>query len=194
MTLLARESLLLVRPRIKYHSNSFKDLLSSSVSILCPCVMCQDLKNEHRLTLKSLFTTPTMKLFLVSYERYGQINTFLLRYYGTDFASIKRYDQFCFLLMYIRRHRFSLISLFSLLYLSLHLLSLSSFSLLLPSAHSLFSLSSFSLLSAHSLLSLCLFSISSLLLSSFSTYFLFLFALCSFPALSLFVLYVIPPS
>jgi len=176
MTLLARESLLLVRPRIKYHSNSFKDLLSSSVSILCPCVMCQDLKNEHRLTLKSLFTTPTMKLFLVSYERYGQINTFLLRYYGTDFASIKRYDQFCFLLMYIRRHRFSLISLFSLLYLSLHLLSLSSFSLL----------------SAHSLLSLCLFSISSLLLSSFSTY--FLFALCSFPALSLFVLYVIPPS
>ena len=47
------------------------------------------------LTLKSLSTTPTKKLFLVSYERYGQINTFLLRYYGTDFASIKRYDQFC---------------------------------------------------------------------------------------------------
>ena len=70
--------------------------LSSSVSILCPCVMCQDLKNGHRLTLKSLFTTtPTIKLFLVLYERYGQINTFLLRYYGTDFASIKRYDQFC---------------------------------------------------------------------------------------------------
>ena len=38
---------------------------------------------------------PTMELFLVSNERYGQINTFLLRYYGTDFASIKRYDQFC---------------------------------------------------------------------------------------------------
>ena len=35
---------------------------------------------------------PTIELFLVSYERYGQINTFLLQYYGTDFASIKRYD------------------------------------------------------------------------------------------------------
>ena len=102
---------------------------SSSVSILCPCVMCQDLKNGHRLTLKSPFTPPppTMKLFLVSNERYGQINTFLLRYYGTDFASIKRYDQFCFLLMYIRRHRFSLLSLFSLLVpCSLCLISISS--------------------------------------------------------------------
>merc|ERR1711945_46435 len=37
-----------------------------------------------------------MKLFLVSNERYGQINTFLLRYYGTNFALIKRYDPFCF--------------------------------------------------------------------------------------------------
>jgi len=59
--------------------------------------MCQkDLKNGHRLTLKTLSThPPTMKLFLISYERYGQENTFLLQYYGTDFASIKRYDQFC---------------------------------------------------------------------------------------------------
>merc|ERR1711983_493567 len=59
--------------------------------------MCQDLKNGHRLTLKSPFnpTPPTIKLFSVSNERYGQINTFLLRYYGTNFASIKRYDQFC---------------------------------------------------------------------------------------------------
>ena len=82
----------------------------------------------------------------------------VLWHYGTDFASIKRYDQFCFLLMYIRRHRFSLLSLFSIStllselsqnYLYLHLLSLSSFSLL-----------SFSL-------SLCSLS------------------LCSFPALSL---------
>ena len=74
--------------------------MSSSVSILCPCVMCQELKNGHRLTQKSLFSPthpppPTIKLFLVSCERYGQINTFLLQYYGTNFASIKRYDQFC---------------------------------------------------------------------------------------------------
>ena len=76
----------------------------------------------QRLTLKSLFTLhphPPENFFLVSNERYGQINTFLLRYYGTDFASIKRYGQFCFLLLYIRRHRYSLLSLLSALYLSL---------------------------------------------------------------------------
>ena len=86
--------------------------LSSSVSILCPCVMCQDLKNGHRLTLKS---HPTMKLFLVSYERYGQINTFLLRYYGTDFALIKRYDQFClFTVVYEEAQIHPLLTLFIL--------------------------------------------------------------------------------
>ena len=121
----------------------------------------------QRLTLKSLFTTTTThhRTFLVSDERYGQINTFLLQYYGTDFALIKRYDQFCFLLMYIRRHRFSLLSLFSLLYLS-SLCSLHSF----ISAHSFFFLFALSL-SAHSLLSLCYFSIS----FSFSTLYLLIF-------------------
>ena len=44
--------------------------------------MCQkDLKNGHRLTLNSLFTPPhppTMKLFWVSYERYGQNKNLIL--------------------------------------------------------------------------------------------------------------------
>ena len=112
--------------------------MSSSLSIL---IFDLFFENGQRLTLKSLFTPtqPTRKLFLVSNERYGQINTFLLRYYGTDFASIKRYDQFCFLLMYIRRHRFSPLSIFlsllsalsPLFYLgSLFLLPLCSLSLL----------------------------------------------------------------
>ena len=119
------------------------------MSILCPCVMCQDLKNGHRLTLKSpLPTPPTRKLFLVSNERYGQINTFLLRCYGTDFASIKRYDQFCFLLLYIRRHRFSLYSLYSSLPISFQLShpSLCSLSLLSPQFSTLYPFTSLSLL------------------------------------------------
>ena len=131
--------------------------LSSSVSILCPCVMCQDLKNGHRLTLKSpLPTPPTMKLFLVSYERYGQISTFLLQYYGTDFASIKRYDQFClFTVVYKEAQILSTLSLFSLYFLSLlslfslSLSSLSSFSLLI--SWSYFSMPSLSLLIPSSL-------------------------------------------
>ena len=162
--------------------------MSSSVSILCPCVMCQDLKNGHRLTLKSLFTMPTMKLFLVSNERYGQINTFLLWYYGTDFALIKRYDQFCFLLLYIRRHSFFLLSaLCCLSHCCLSLVStLSLCSYSLSTLLSLFSLSgflsllfiyllSFFFLSAHSLFFLCLFSISALFLCSFSTLYFFIF-------------------
>ena len=110
---------------------------------------------------------PTIKLFLVSNERYGQINTFLLRYYGTDFASIKRYDQFCFLLMYIRRHRFSL------LYLHSSLSALSELSLSSPALSFFFLFTLFTLsLSAHSLLSLCLFSISSLFLYMYLLIFL----------------------
>ena len=134
--------------------------MSSSVSILCPCVMCQELKNGHRLTLKSHFTPtpPTRKLFLVSYERYGQINTFLLRYYGTDFASIKRYDQFCrFTVVYKEAQIHPLLTLFILFScysFCSHCLP-SSPSLCPLSACSLFSLSTLSL----SLLSLCLLSL-----------------------------------
>ena len=76
------------------------------------CHCCQALTE---LTLKSLSTTPTMKLFLVSYERYGQINTFLLWYYGTNFASIKRYDQFClFTVVYKEAQIHPLLTLFIL--------------------------------------------------------------------------------
>ena len=58
---------------------------------------------------------PTMKLFLVSNERYGQKNTFLLRYYGTNFASIKRYDQFClFTVVYKEAQIHPLLTLFIL--------------------------------------------------------------------------------
>ena len=93
-------------PHLQLKSSSFqriillKQIILNFIVKLCVYFLSmspKDLKNGHRLTVKSLFTTttPTMKLFLVSNERYGQINTFLLRYYGTDFASIKRYDQFC---------------------------------------------------------------------------------------------------
>ena len=175
--------------------------------------MCQkDLKNGHRLTLKSLFTThPTMKLFLVSYERYGQINTFLLRYYGTNFASIKRYDQFClFTVVYKEAQIHPLLTLFilfscysfcshclpsspslcplsacSLYYLSLSALSLPSlFSLSMPS------------LCLLSLLSLSLCSLFAFSLFSFASFFIYslpysqLFIL-SLPSLSLFLYSII---
>jgi len=160
--------------------------LSSSVSILCPCVMCQELKNGHRLTLKSLSTPtpPTRKLFLVSYERYGQINTFLLRYYGTDFASIKRYDQFCLFTVVYKEAQIhpllTLFILFSCYSFCSHCLP-SSPSLCPLSACSLFSLSTLSL----SLLSLCL-------LSLFFCFFLYILSplfstLFPFSALSLFL-------
>ena len=72
----------------------------------------------------SLFTPPTIKLFWVSNERFGQNKTFLLRCYGIDFAPIKRYHPFCFLWLYIRRQRLSLYDLFqlSVLYLSVCLI------------------------------------------------------------------------
>ena len=72
-----------------------------------------------------------LKIFWVSNERYGQINTFLLQCYGTNFASIKRYHQFCILELYIRRHRF-------FLFLSISLLSF--LSILPPSLLYFFSL------------------------------------------------------
>ena len=105
---------------------------------------------------KVTFHPPTMKLFLVSYERYGQINTFLLQYYGTDFASIKRYDQFClFTVVYKEAQIHPLLTLFILF-------SCYSFcSHCLPSSPSLCPLSACSLysLSTLSLLYLCLLSL-----------------------------------
>ena len=115
--------------------------------------------------------TPPIKLFLVSYERYGQINTFLLRYNGTDFASIKRYGQFCFLLLYMRRHRFILVSAVSISALSLSFLC----SLFAPDVSLLFSLNSSLSLPALFLLSLCSFP--TLSLSVCSLYQLFFSAL-----------------
>ena len=125
--------------------------MSSSVSILCPCVRCQELKNGHRLTLKSPLPTPTGKLFLVSNERYGQKNTFLLRYYGTDFASIKRYDQLFFIVVYKEAQILLMLTLFLLLscysFSSLSFLcSLSTLSLCSSSICFLFALSLISLL------------------------------------------------
>ena len=153
--------------------------LSSSLSIL---IFDLFFENGQRLTLKSLSTTttthpPTIKLFLVSNERYGQINTFLLRYYGTDFASIKRYDQFClFTVVYKEAQIHPLVTLFILLSLPLPLLPLS--------------LPSLCFLSLYSLLSLCsLFAFSLYSFASFFTYSLpysQLFML-SLPSLSLFL-------
>jgi len=134
------------------------------VSILCPCVRCQELKNGHRLTLKSPLPTPTGKLFLVSNERYGQKNTFLLRCYGTDFASIKRYDQFCLFTVVYKEAQIhpllTLFILFSCYSFCSHCLS-SSPSLCPLSACSLFSLYSlsFSALSLPSLSFLLLLSL-----------------------------------
>merc|ERR1712142_556225 len=88
---------------------------------------------------------PTMKLFLVSNERYGQKTIFLLRYYGTNFASIKRYDQFClFTVVYKEAQIHPLLTLFILFY------CYSFCSHCLPSSPTLCSLS---------LLSLCLLSL-----------------------------------
>ena len=148
--------------------------------------MCQDLKNGHRLTLKSLFTLhPTMKLFLVSYERYGQINTFLLRYYGTDFASIKRYDQFClFTVVYKEAQIHPLLTLFIL------------FSCYSFCSHCLPSSPSLCPLSACSLYSLSLCSLFAFSLFSFASFFIYslpysqLFIL-SLPSLSLFLYSII---
>ena len=51
--------------------------------------------NGLRLTLKSLFTPPTNKLFQ------SHSKTFLLQCYGTDFAPIKRNCPFCFFFLII---------------------------------------------------------------------------------------------
>ena len=56
---------------------------------LCLCVQ----------KFKKMDTDPTRKLFLVSNERYGKNKTFLLRWYGIDFAPIKRYRPFCFFMI-----------------------------------------------------------------------------------------------
>ena len=60
------------------------------------------------MTLKSLFTHPpaTRKLFLVSYERYGQNKTFLLWCYGIDIAQLK--DIAHFVIMKLRFPLFDL--------------------------------------------------------------------------------------
>ena len=113
-----------------------------------------------------------MKLFLVSYERYGQINTFLLQYYGTDFASIKRYDQFCLFTVVYKEAQIhpllTLFILFSCYSFCSHCLP-SSPSLCPLSACSLYSLS-FSALSLPSLSFLLLLSLYTLspILNSFS--------------------------
>ena len=63
------------------------------------------------------------QLFLVSNERYGKNKTFLLRCYGIDFAPIKRYNSFCFLMIVHKEAK--IIPLWSLN--SLPLISLSAF-------------------------------------------------------------------
>ena len=87
---------------------------------LCLCVS-ESLRKWTQTDTKVTFhpppTThhpPTRKLFLVSNERYGKNKTFLLWWYGIDFALIKRYCPFCFLWLYIRRQRLSLYDLSTL--------------------------------------------------------------------------------
>ena len=122
-------------------------MLITYLKIVTPCVhfvsVCLKIKSGHRLTLKKLFTQSlptnhhpspaTRKLFLVSNERYGQINTLLLCWYGIDFASIKIYINNFIFWLYIRRQRFSFydlsLSLFCSVW-SLHLLSVWSLPLL----------------------------------------------------------------
>ena len=74
---------------------------------VCVCVS-KSLRKWTQTDTKVTFHPPTRKLFLISNERYGKNKTFLLRWYGIDFAPIKRYCPFCFLWLYIRRQRFSL--------------------------------------------------------------------------------------
>ena len=85
------------------------------VSKRCPfCVLCLKVQKWTQTDTKVTFHLPpptTRKLFLISNERYGKNKTFLLRWYGIDFALIKRYRQFCFLWLYIRRQRLSLYDL-----------------------------------------------------------------------------------
>ena len=87
---------------------------------LCLCVS-KSLRKWTQTDTKVTFHPPpppppttTRKLFLVSNERYGKNKTFLLRWYGIDFAPIKRYRPFCFLWLFLRRQRFSFCDLFQL--------------------------------------------------------------------------------
>ena len=89
-------------------------LLSSSVSIsvsVCPKSLRKWTQTDTKVTFHP---PPTRKLNLVSNKRYGKNKTFLLRWYGIDFAPIKRYRPFCFLWLYIRRQRLSLYDLSTL--------------------------------------------------------------------------------
>ena len=155
--------------------------------------MSKSFKSGHRLILVT-FHLPTrqpptahatMKLFLVSNERYGQKNTFLLRYYGTNFASIKRYDQFClFTVVYKEAQIHPLLTLFIL------------FSCYSFCSHCLPSSPSLCPLSACSLYSLSLCSLFAFSLFSFASFFIYslpysqLFIL-SLPSLSLFLYSII---
>ena len=127
-------------------------------------------QNGHRLTLKSLCTlhpppTHHETFFGLKWKVWSK-NTFLLRYYGTNFASIKRYDQFClFTVVYKEAQIHPLLTLFILF-------SCYSFcSHCLPSSPSLCPLSACSLysLSLCSLSALSLPSLSFLLLLSLYT-------------------------
>ena len=122
-------------------------------------------------------TPPTMKLFWGSYKRYGQINTFLLRYYGTNFASIKRYDQFClFTVVYKEAQIHPLLTLFIL------------FSCYSFCSHCLPSSPSLCPLSACSLFAFSLFSFASFFIYSLPYSQLFILSL---PSLSLFLYSII---
>jgi len=82
--------------------------------------MClKDLKNGHRLTLKSLFIQPpccinNRGIFYPPQPAenffWSQMNnnkTFLLRCYGTVFAPIKRYLSILFYWLFFKRHKLS---------------------------------------------------------------------------------------
>ena len=140
--------------------------MSSSLSILISDLW----KNRLRLTLKSLLpqppaTThpPPQNYFWSHMKGMVKIRPFLLWWYGTNFPPIKRCCLFCFLWLYIRRHRFSLQDLCQL---SVCLpVCLSFLSVCLPFL-SIF-LSVFSILSIH-LISLSVFSVLLYFLSIFS--------------------------
>ena len=121
-----------------------------------------------RLWVKKLKILATFKC--LRYERYGQINTFLLQYYGTDFASIKRYDQFCLFTVVYKEAQihplvtlFILVSCYSFCSLCLSLFSLSLCPLSASSLSILYSLSVLYLPSLSILLLLSLHTLSPIL-------------------------------
>ena len=138
-----------------YRNQKIVKLCVHFVSMCHLCHVSRSQKWTQTDTKVTITHPPTIKLFLISNERYGQKNTFLLRYYGTDFASIKRYDQFClFTVVYKEAQIHPLLTLFILF-------SCYSFcSHCLPSSPSLCLLSACSpSLYSLSLLSLCLLSL-----------------------------------